>query len=74
MDQEIFNGFNGLLRKMYSKQASVETFNQFVEYCQRGEELNGIKPILNPINLYAFGFGISTEDARDAYYDMRGEK
>lgn len=63
MDQEIFSGFNTLLKKMYGKQASIKTFNQFVEYCQKGKEVNGIKPVLNPINLYAFGLGITTEEA-----------
>ncbi|MGT2744110.1 hypothetical protein ACVRW4_01950 [Streptococcus phocae subsp. phocae] len=74
MAQEIFDGFNALLKKMYNKQASIDTFNRFVEYCQNGIEKNGVKPILNPINLYAFGFGISTEESRDVYYSMRGEE
>lgn len=51
------------LKKMYGKQASIETFNQFVEYCQKGKEVNGVKPVLNPINLYAFGIGITTLEA-----------
>lgn len=63
MDQEIFSGFNALLKKMYGKQASIETFNHFVEYCQKGKEVNGVKPVLNPINLFAFGVGITTEEA-----------
>ncbi|WP_243096301.1 hypothetical protein [Streptococcus dysgalactiae] len=63
MDQEIFSGFNTLLKKMYGKQASIETFNQFVEYCQKGKEANGVKPVLNPINLYAFGTGMTTAEA-----------
>lgn len=67
MDQEIFSGFNALLKKMYGKQASIETFNKFVEYCQKGKEVNGVKPVLNPINLYAFGLGITTAEALKIY-------
>lgn len=67
MDQEIFSGFNVLLKKMYGKQASIETFNKFVEYCQKGKVVNGVKPVLNPINLYAFGLGIPTIEAMKIY-------
>ncbi|PXX83133.1 hypothetical protein DI495_05320 [Streptococcus dysgalactiae subsp. equisimilis] len=67
MDQGIFNGFNILLKKMYGKQASIDTFNQFVEYCQKGKEVNGVKPVLNPINLYAFGLSITTLEAMEIY-------
>ncbi|HGN5728678.1 TPA: hypothetical protein ACKS8S_001421 [Streptococcus pyogenes] len=67
MDQEIFNGFNILLKKMYGKQASIETFNQFIEYCQRGKEVNGVRPVLNPVNLYAFGLSITTLEAMKIY-------
>ncbi|HEK9150150.1 TPA: hypothetical protein SUF49_002020, partial [Streptococcus equi subsp. equi] len=63
MAQEIFDGFNALINKMYGRQSSIETFNRFVEYCQKRREENGVEPVLNPINLFAFGVGITTEEA-----------
>ena len=71
MEQAIFDSHNDFLKKHYGKTASQETFNKFVQYCKVGVQQNGIKPILNPINLYAFGFGISSEKATDLLFEEK---
>ncbi|MFS5157466.1 hypothetical protein V2S99_05795 [Streptococcus agalactiae] len=58
MDQEIFNFFNKQIKKDFGKTASKETFAKFASYCAEGIEKNGVKPIFNWINLYAFGTGV----------------
>ncbi len=68
MEQAIFDSHNDFLKKHYGKIASQETFNKFVQYCKSGVQQNGIKPVLNPINLYAFGFGISSEKATELLF------
>ncbi|UWM91251.1 hypothetical protein [Streptococcus parauberis] len=69
MNQELFNLFNDQLQKDYGKTASAETFNEFTDYCKEGKKLNGVKPILNWINLYAFGTGITTDEAEELRYE-----
>ncbi|AAK33865.1 TPA: hypothetical protein ACQNWS_000235 [Streptococcus pyogenes] len=63
MDQEIFNFFNKQIKKDFGKTASKETFAKFASYCAEGIEKNGVKPIFNWINLYAFGTGMTTAEA-----------
>ncbi|VTS33139.1 phage protein [Streptococcus porcinus] len=65
----IFNYFYNLIQKDYGKRVSHETFDKFVKYCEAGKEVNGVKPILNWINLYAFGTGITTEEAEELRYE-----
>lgn len=38
-------------------------FAKFASYCAEGIEKNGVKPIFNWINLYAFGTGMTTAEA-----------
>lgn len=64
----IFEAHNAFLKKFYGKTAGRETFKRFVRYCQTGQMENGVKPILNPINLYAFGHGISSQEASDLMF------
>lgn len=59
----LFEAYQAIIKKYYGRTVSAKTFNQFVDYTKKGQEVAGVKPILNPINLYAFGLGISAEDA-----------
>lgn len=68
MNQELFDFFNYQLKKDYGKSASIETFNKFTAYCKAGKEINGVKPILHWINLYAFGTGMTSDEAEDLRY------
>lgn len=63
MDQEIFNFLTNKSKKDFGKTASKETFAKFASYCAEGIEKNGVKPIFNWINLYAFGTGMTTAEA-----------
>lgn len=59
----MFDEFNNILQKTYGKQASKDTYNRFVVYCNNGIMIDGVKPIFNPLNLYAFGLGITSSEA-----------
>lgn len=68
----IFKDYNDFLKQRYGRTASKETFANFVRYCQAGRMENEVKPILNPINLYAFGHGISSSEASDLMFREDG--
>lgn len=61
----LFEAYNEFLAKWYGRTCSKETFAKFVRYCDRNETENGVKPILNPINLYAFGKGTTSAEANE---------
>ncbi|TWT16432.1 hypothetical protein [Streptococcus sp. sy010] len=63
MSQELFEGYNEFLKERYGRTCSKETFKRFIQYCQKGVKENDVTPVLNPINLYAFGCGISSTEA-----------
>lgn len=66
--QTLFEGYQRIVKKYYGRTVSLETFNKFVEYTKKGETVDGVKPILNPINLYAFGLGITSEEANQLLF------
>lgn len=74
MDQEIFNFFNKQIKKDFGKTASKETFAKFASYCAEGIEKNGVKPIFNWINLYAFGTGMTSDEAEELRYKRYREE
>ncbi|HEO7922170.1 TPA: hypothetical protein VBN14_001754 [Streptococcus agalactiae] len=59
----MFDEFNKILQKTYGKQASKDTYNRFVVYCSNGIMIDGVKPIFNPFNLFAYGMGITSDEA-----------
>lgn len=69
--QTLFEAYQKTIKKYYGKTVSLETFNRFVEYTKRGEMDNDVKPILNPINLYAFGLGLTSEEANRILFEER---
>ncbi|MGT2926887.1 hypothetical protein [Streptococcus cuniculipharyngis] len=69
MTQTLFKAYNEFLKKRYGRSASKETYENFIGYCRRGVMENGVKPILNPVNLYAFGCGISSAEAVDLLFE-----
>lgn len=73
MTQQLFEAYQRFVKKYYGRTVMQETFNKFVEYTKRGEIVNGVKPIMNPINLYAFGTGLTSEEAKDLMFKKRGE-
>lgn len=66
--QTLFEGYQRIVKKYYGRTVSLETFNKFVEYTKKGETVDGVKPILNPINLYAFGLGLTSEEANQLLF------
>lgn len=69
--QMLFEGYQRIVKKHYGRTVSLETFNKFVEYTKKGETVDGVKPILNPINLYAFGLGITSQEANRILFEER---
>lgn len=67
--QTLFEAYQKTIKKYYGKTVSFETFNKFVEYTKKGEMVNDVKPILNPINLYAFGLGLTSEEANRILFE-----
>ena len=70
MTQQLFEAYQRFVKKYYGRTVMQETFNKFVEYTKRGEIVNGVKPT---INLYAFGTGLTSEEAKDLMFKKRGE-
>lgn len=68
MTQTLFDEYNKYLKKFYGRTASAETFANFMKYCQNGVEINGIKPFPNPINLWAFGNKITSDEANELFF------
>lgn len=71
MTQTLFDRYNGFLERHYNRKASVKTFNEFVDYCREGKEVNGVKPFMNPVNLYAFGTGMSSEQVMNLIFEVK---
>ncbi|MDG3141418.1 hypothetical protein MKL29_00900 [Streptococcus suis] len=73
MTQQLFENYQRIVKKQFGRTVTQETFNRFLEYTKQGNMINGVKPILNPINLYAFGTGLTSEEAKDLMFKKRGE-
>lgn len=69
MTQRLFEDYQRIVKKYYDRTVTQETFNKFVEYTKRGETVNGVKPMLTPIHLYAFGVGISSAEANMIFWE-----
>ncbi|MGT2623962.1 hypothetical protein [Streptococcus thoraltensis] len=69
MTQQLFEDYHRIIKKHYGRTATQETFNKFVEYTKKGEVVDGVKPIMNPINLYAHGIGITSKEATDILFE-----
>lgn len=74
MKMPIFDYFHEMILKDYGKKVSKETFDKFVIYCDAGKETNGVKPILHWINLYAFGTGMTSDEAEKLRYKRYREE
>lgn len=67
--QTLFEGYQRIIKKHYGRTVSLETFNRFLEYSKQDEMRQGVKPILSPINLYAFGLGLTSEEANRILFE-----
>lgn len=74
MTQQLFEDYQRFIKDYYGRTVTQETFNKFVEYTKRGETINDVKPIMNPINLYAFGTGMTSDEAKDLMFLKRGDE
>ncbi|MEQ9763232.1 hypothetical protein [Streptococcus jiangjianxini] len=74
MTQQLFEAYQRIVKKHYGRTVTQDTFNKFVEYTKKGDMQNGVKPILNSINLYAFGLGITSEESKNIMFSNIGEE
>lgn len=62
--QNLFKRYGLFIFNHYGYKITGGQFNSFLTYCrENASPVSGVKPILNPINLYAYCTGISSDDA-----------
>lgn len=74
MTQQLFENCQRIVKKQFGRTVTQETFNRFLEYTKQGNMINGVKPILNPINLYAFGLGITSAEANAILFQSEDDE
>ena len=74
MTQQLFENYQRIVKKQFGRTVTQETFNRFLEYTKQGNMINGVKPILNPINLYAFGLGITSAEANTILFQSEDDE
>lgn len=66
LNAEMWTAFNRSMERQFDGfNATKRQYADFVDYCLNGAGSNGVTPVFNFINLYAFCHKISTEEARD---------
>lgn len=64
--QNLFKQYGLFIFKYYGYKITGGQFNSFLAYCKENDSpVNAVKPIPNPINLYAYCTGISSGAATD---------
>ena len=62
--QNLFKQYGLFIFKYYGYKITGGQLNSFLVYCRENDSpVNGVKPVFNPINLYAYCSGTSSDDA-----------
>lgn len=67
-NNDLFLAYRNQCKYFFDWVLSSDDYLKFIAYCERGEIKNDVKPILNPINLYAFGTGKTSDEATESLY------
>lgn len=74
MNDYLFNMFSELIKKEFDAEITRQDYDKFVEYRAAGKEVNGVKPVFNWINLYAYTIGMTTDEVNEIRYERAKER
>lgn len=63
LTKELWEAYNQCLNDWYGVTCTKRQYVDFANYCEAGREVDGVKPVFNPYNLYAFLAGVTSGQA-----------